>query len=197
MEKNYGIVFIETRPFPGLRKIFEDHLQYVDLKPFVVCSPLNSNQFDGYEKLVIDNPGSHRAYNQMITHPSFWRAIPFDKVLICERESMILRPGIEEFYEWDYVGAPWTFQQHGGNGGFSWRSVQSMIEVSFSYRIGSENEDVFFCNHFIGRMAPREVCSRFSMEAIYQEGTFGYHAIDNWHSPAVCEKIRQQYRNMK
>lgn len=189
-----GIVFIETRPYPGLKEIFEAHLRFVDLEPLIVCSDLNAYQFNGYEKIIIDNPGSNRAYNQMITHTSFWQRIQFDKVLICERESRILREGIDEFYEWDYVGAPWKFQQHGGNGGFSWRSVKAMIDISSRYRIGSENEDVFFCNHMNGwKLAPREICARFSMETIYQEGTFGLHAIDKYFPVDVCEKIYNQY----
>lgn len=195
MGKNYGIVFIETRNFPNLRQIWEDHLQYVDLEPLVICSKENSFQFFGYKQIIIDNPGNNRAYNQVVTHPSFWRQIPFDKILICERESAILRKGIEEFYEWDYVGAPWKFQQHGGNGGFSWRSVKAMIDISSRYRIGSENEDVFFCNHFSGwRLASRDVCTKFSMECIYHEGTFGYHAISNYFPADVVNKIVNQYK---
>lgn len=189
-----AIVFIETRNFPDLRKIFEDHLEFVDLEPFVICSKENYHQFFGYKQLIVNNPGSHRAYNQMITSPDFWKQIPYDKILICERESGILRKGIEEFFEWDYVGAPWRFQTHGGNGGFSWRSVSAMIDISSRYRIGSENEDVFFCNHMNGwKLATRDVCSRFSMETIYQEGTFGLHAIERYFPLQICEKIYNQY----
>lgn len=197
MDENYGIIFIETRNFPSLRQIFEEHIKYVDLEPLVVCSFENHEQFDGYQKILIKNPNNNKAYNQMITQSDFWKKIPFDKVLICERESGILRRGIEEFYEWDYVGAPWKFQQHGGNGGFSWRSVQAMIDISSKFRIGGENEDVFFCNHMKGwKLAPRGVCARFSMETIYQEGTFGLHAIENYFPKEICKKIYNQYKNL-
>lgn len=187
----YGIVFIETRNKPKLREKFEAHLEYVDLEPFVICSTENKHQFKGYKKAIVPNPGINRAYNHMITMPDFWRLMPFNKVLICEHDSGILRKGIEEFYEWDYVGAPWKFQHHGGNGGFSWRNVHAMIDISRKNTIRYENEDVFFCNHMNGwKLAPREVCERFSVETIFRLGTFGYHAIKS-HFPNYKDILNQ------
>ena len=125
-----GIVFIETRDKPGLARIFEDHLKFVpELDPLVFCSDDNAYQFKGFNKVIIDHPGNISEYNSMITDAAFWGKIPFNKVLICEHESGILRKGIEEFYEWDYVGAPWKFQYHGGNGGLSLRNPGAMFKT--------------------------------------------------------------------
>ncbi len=176
-----GVVFIETRNKPGLAKIFEDHLKFVpSLSPFVFCSKENEYQFKDYDKLIIDHPVNITDYNYMMTSVKFWNKIPFDKVLICEHESGILREGIEEFLEWDYVGAPWWFQKYGGNGGFSFRSVNAMKSICESVQYtGRGNEDSFFCDQMYGstmfKLAPREVCEKFSVETVYKLGTFGYH----------------------
>jgi len=75
----------------------------------------------------------------------------------------LLRTGIEEFYEWDYVGAPWKFQQHGGNGGLSLRNPKAMIEVikRKPYKPEYGNEDLYICNVLKEmpefKLAPREV----------------------------------------
>jgi hypothetical protein len=138
-------------------------------------------------------------YNILMTSLEFWQDIPFDKVLIFQHDSGLLRKGIQEFFEYDYVGAPWKFQEHGGNGGLSWRSKSAMIEcimqLPWNPRLG--NEDVYFSN-LLKRMpqyklAPREVCEKFSCESIYKEGTLGYHAIDKYLTKEECNKILTQY----
>lgn len=176
-----GIVFIETRDLPGLANIFEDHIKFVpELDPVVICSKQNAYQFKGFKKIIIDHPKNIREYNLMITNSTFWEKLQFKKVLICEHESGILRKGIEEFYEWDYVGAPWWFQNYGGNGGFSFRNVKVMGDICRikKYYISDGNEDVYFCNvmrNYNMKLAPKNVCERFSVETVFKLGTFGYH----------------------
>lgn len=173
----YGIVFIETRDKPGLSQIFKRHIKFVpELEPLVVCSEANKYQFDEFKKMVIPGPKDITEYNKIITSTWFWELIPFEKVLICEHESGLLREGIEEFYKWDYVGAPWWFQETGGNGGLSWRSVKAMKQITlrYKYNLMNGNEDTYFCS-LLENIAPREVCERFSVETVFKLGTLGYH----------------------
>ncbi len=142
---------------------------------------------------------SIEAYNILMTSKSFWdNFLYYDRVLIIQHDSALLRKGIEEFLEWDYVGAPWTFQESGGNGGLSLRNplVMSNICNNYVYRAALEgNEDIWFSKLVAieGKLAPRSVCSKFSCEAIYQEGTLGIHAIDRYLTLEQCQKIRNQY----
>lgn len=82
-------------------------------------------------------------YNKLLTSRFFWDQFYTENILIIQHDSALLRTGIEEFYKWDYVGAPWTFQQHGGNGGLSFRKKSAMIECieKIPYN-GIDNEDV-------------------------------------------------------
>lgn len=142
-------------------------------------------------------------YNRLLTSKEFWQGIPFDKVLITQMDAEILRPGIEDFLEYDYVGAPWKFQQHGGNGGFSLRTKNSILDVIEYNPYKGESvhgyEDVYFSNVLkqfpsYGKLAPREVCEKFSCESIFALGTLGIHAIDKYLKPDQCETIRKQYK---
>jgi hypothetical protein len=138
-----------------------------------------------------------RHYNSLITDPLFWnQLVRFERVLVFQNDSMILRDGIDEFLEYNYVGAPWKFQHKGGNGGFSLRNPKAMLklckEKPYSERFGYE--DVYFSNH-IENVAPRNVCEKFSVETIFKLGTFAYHAIDNWLTKSECEQIRHQYES--
>lgn len=181
----YGAIIIENRI--DISKTIEEHKrflpEYFEVKHLV----------HGGIKSMID-------YNKLLASLPFWMALPYDKVLIFQHDSMLLRDGIEEFYEWDYVGAPWKFQDHGGNGGLSWRSREAMIEVlkMFPYvPSGNNNEDVYFSNALKQmpefKLAPREVCEKFSCESIYKEGTLGYHAIDKYLTKEEVHKIKTQY----
>ena len=140
-------------------------------------------------------------YNHLLTSKVFWESLPYDKVLIFQHDSKLLRKGIEEFYDYDYVGAPWTFQKHGGNGGLSFRDVIAMkkcLELSvWNNRLS--NEDVFFSNIMfrnptLFNLAPREVCSKFSCEVIFQIGTLGVHAIERYLTHEQCDQILNQYK---
>jgi hypothetical protein len=140
---------------------------------------------------------SIQEYNGKLTSLAFWESIKEENILIIQNDSELLRHGLEEFYQWDYVGAPWTFQEHGGNGGLSFRKKSAMIDcIKNVPYIGNVNEDIYFSNalkHLGKKLAPREVCSKFSCEAILKLGTLGAHAIDKWHEPEECKVIRSQY----
>lgn len=143
-------------------------------------------------------------YNKILTSVSFWELLAyFDKVLMFHPDSGILKPGINDFVKWDYVGAPWSFQQHGGNGGFSLRTPKVMLDIVslHVYRNNQMdgNEDIWFSNIMyggtIGKLAPRSVCAQFSVESIFQLGTFGFHGIQKWLNPEQVKQIMTQYDN--
>lgn len=138
-------------------------------------------------------------YNLLFTSAKFWdKFIGYDRVLIFQHDSGLLRSGIEYFYPYDYVGASWKFQQHGGNGGLSLRNpkIMSYICNNFTYN-KKENEDVYFSNimhkHNIGNLAPRNICQLFSVETIYSLGSLGYHAIDKYLTDEEIKSVLTQY----
>jgi len=119
-------------------------------------------------------------------------------------DSGILKDGIKDFMKWDYVGSPWSFQQHGGNGGLSLRTPKVMLDIAslHVYRNNGVdgNEDVWFSNIMhgstnFGKLAPRGVCSKFAVESIFQLGTFGYHGIEKWLKPEEVNQIMTQYES--
>lgn len=175
-----GAIIIENRNLPGLKDTIRNHMKFIPDWGFI--------HYKADIKTIED-------YNKLLTSISFWEQIPFDKVLIFQHDSMILRPGLDEFLEWDYVGAPWKFQMHGGNGGLSLRSKKAMIDTLkvHTWDKSKGYEDVFFSNSLIGNLAPRCVCKKFSCETIYQERTLGYHAIDKYLTKEEVIKIKSQY----
>jgi hypothetical protein len=132
------------------------------------------------------------------------------------RDTMVLRKGIEEFYQYDYIGAPcynYIKDQTIQNSGFSLRNPKIMEYISRVYGwkrdiqdmmvVGQYSsawffaEDIFYCTrmikHSIGNYAPLEAAKRFSCEMRFELGTLGYHAIDRYMTEDQVKQINEQY----
>ena len=109
-------------------------------------------------------------YNQLLKSQAFWNTMANEgvkRVLIFQLDGLLVRPGVEEFLAFDYVGAPWTRDNDAyvgineagaqvpklnpnlrvGNGGLSLRNPVAMLEVIRQYAAASthhEQEDMFF-----------------------------------------------------
>jgi len=196
-------VIVETRELVDLEMIIKSHMRMLpettDL--CIITSEANlhlSNLFPKAFFMWKSGFMSTTRYNMLLTLPWFWEYfMDYDRVLIFQHDSIILRPGIEEFMPYDYVGAPWTFQEHGGNGGLSLRNPKVMHHVCQTFPWDGTNEDVYFCNKMkeknIGNVAPRSVCEKFSVESIFKLGTFGGHAMDKYLTKNQYHQIFTQY----
>ena len=145
-------------------------------------------------------------YSAFLATAEFWNLLGGKKILIYQEDSIIFKSNIEDFLEWDYVGAPWPKDQndnpHGvGNGGLSLRTRQCMLDVinrcdirdteynSSTLKYMDESnmtvapEDVYFSlnmiRHNIGRVAPWETAYTFSSETQHNLDSFGGHGIWN------------------
>jgi hypothetical protein len=91
-----------------------------------------------------------QVYNSILTNPSFWRGCRFDRVLIFQHDSGLLKDGIEHFLEWDFIGA-WIKNIPGClNGGLSIRNPELMYEICSEHpykgMAADGNEDIYFTN---------------------------------------------------
>jgi len=147
----------------------------------------------GWE-IIHENGKGLAKYNALMTNYRFWLDLErYERVLIFQHDSDLLRHGIEEFLQYDYVGAPFKFQKNGGNGGLSLRNPKAITALLkyTPYKPEHGNEDIFYSNRL--QVAPREVCEQFSCETIFKLGTLGCHAIAAHLSPDECNQIYSQY----
>lgn len=180
-------IIIDNRDTPQIRETIDQHVAYLpdfDLK--------------WYKDYDIKTPYD---YNHILTDYSFWASLEYDKVLIFQHDSMILRELDEDFYNYSYIGAPWRKEapwarkdRAGGNGGISLRDVKEHVKLlsHTHYNSGMGNEDVFF-THNLPNVAPYEVCARFGVETEYKLGTCTYHAIEKHLTGEECFQIKKQY----
>lgn len=177
-------------------KLFDAKMKQEFGKNFVSEHDLHLINIEANNFFVSDQ----KTYNVLMTSMWFWDQINADQVLIFQPDSKILtkdRSYIFNYQSYNYVGAPWPFQSHGGNGGLSWRTVWFMKRIIMDYpdRPETRNEDVHFCNAMQARnfgLAPPEICKTFSVESKLQLGTFGCHDIERYLTPEECQQIYNQ-----
>ena len=88
---------------------------------------------------------------------------------------------INLFLEYDYVGAPWSWNNLVGNGGLSLRKKNKMLEILKSKESDKKNgnEDEFFSydidNKITYNVPNYEMAKMFSVETEFYEKPFGIH----------------------
>lgn len=203
----YALVILETRDLVGLCPVIDNHLKFTpkDWDLVVFGSAQNEQTLEkNYPKAIHYDVACTNLtadkYNQILTSKYFWEfLLPYDRVLIFQHDSKLLREGIEQFIKWDYIGAPWGhFNLIGGNGGLSIRNPQKMLEVVMKYKYHAPahgNEDVYFCKHLpmVGaKIAPRDIAMQFSVETIFFPKPIGIHAADKHLKKEEYESIIKQ-----
>lgn len=213
LDKDKEAVLIEFRPFPHLEFIIRNAIHKLgnswsytiiggyDNKDLLtqICNNISNNIrliIYPYNNINIDQ------YSLILSSCAFWNEFKGNKILLYQEDSCIFNNNIDEFLEYDYIGAPWPKYQddnnnHVGNGGFSLRSKKIMLEISkcidimnttynsstFSYMkncgLNVPPEDVYFTKNMldrnIGKLASYDIATKFSVESIYNENPFGGH----------------------
>ena len=147
-------------------------------------------------------------HNMLLLRTSFWNNIREENVLVIQTDVVMLRPGVERYMQYDFIGAPYLnpYEQansgKGLNGGFSFRKRSVMLECLDKVDMtaitearngagrealpsvtlfGKVAEDVFFnaALELLGKHLPSvEVASEFSSEAVYNKDSIGMHAFN-------------------
>lgn len=138
-------------------------------------------------------------YNDLLKSHVIWELLwnrGIKRVLLVQDDGFIVRPGVERFFEWDYVGAPWREGQDVlrsmtnpdlvGNGGLSLRGVSAMLTITrrhikkdiWTGSLSQTPEDTHFARYVYEdghRLCPRVNALQFSSEQVYSHGCCGVH----------------------
>ena len=214
-------VFVEFRSFPHAEFLLRNAIFKLgpEWSHTIVCG---NNNYIMMEKIANNicsnmlckinlirlnvNYVTRKQYCHLLMSQAFWESFHGEKILIYQEDSCIFRKNIQDFLEYDYIGAPWPKGQLDnqigvGNGGFSLRSKEKMLQViqtvdptacvltenTIQYikrtRLNCIPEDIYFTNsmieHNIGMIAPWEIARNFSQETVESENPFGGHCFWN------------------
>jgi len=180
--------------------------------------PVEVKYIFGLDK-ILEDARMKALFNMCInmSRPDFWKDyFDYERVLVFQMDSGLMRKGIEAFMEYDYVGAPcynFVKDQTIQNGGLSLRNPRIMEYICRMYGwkmdiqdmmvVGQYStayffaEDIFFClrmiKHNAGKLAPLEISKKFSVESRYELGSLGYHRIEAYLTEEEQQNIKKQY----
>lgn len=157
-------------------------------------------------------------YCIFMTDRTFWNTLTsYERAVFFQMDTGLLREGIEEFLQYDYVGAPcYNFinEQTIMNGGLSIRNPRIMeyicrvhgwnddIDLLIQAGQGSTAsffaEDIFFCarmiKYNIGNYPPLDIAKKFAVESRFELGTLGYHNMGPYLSSEQVNQVLNQYK---
>ena len=196
-------VFLEFREFPHVEFLIRNAIMKIGAKwSFtVVCGKDNYKFMIDICKKISKNIkiiklqkdiNSIEDYSNLLKTREFWDYLKGDKILIYQEDSFIFSNNIDEFAEYDYIGAPWceeVLPVNVGNGGLSLRTRRTMVDVIEAVSEEKEkektmkdeaiSEDVFFSKYMqklnIGKIADWDTAFKFSTEVIYSKDSFAGH----------------------
>lgn len=156
-------------------------------------------------------------YNIIMKHPDTWQYLyHYERVLTIQDDGMIVKPGVEKFLGFDYVGAPWPLDipvnkvvadvnpDLVGNGGLSLRNPKLMRDICiedkkenkslelFNHDIQPIPEDVYFSIETYQRGASipnRTLASSFSTEMLMNTNAIGFHKVWGYHQLSDIHKF--------
>lgn len=223
-------VLIEFRMLPHLEFLIRNSIYKLGSgwSQTIVCGNINYNFITDIcskislnikvIKIDYDNLTTTQ-YSKLLASIDFWNLFKGDKILIYQEDTCIFKTNINDFVNWDYIGAPWPHGSQAsdeiltvGNGGFSLRSKQIMIDIINTITMENTKttysdlpEDVYFSKNIIdyklGKLADMKSAYDFSLEVIINEfgqkiDPFGGHCFfvhyENWKT-LMYEKIIYEY----
>jgi hypothetical protein len=195
IDTDYYAIIVEPRVNPKMLSIIKNHLYFLNNNNsnikwgLQIFHGIDNQDFIHDILKDIDNINfvnigvkdfSKIEYNQYIKSNEFWNLVKGEKILTFQTDTLLLRNGVDEFIEYDYIGAPWTKPKENrfvGNGGLSLRTKKTMLDISENHKDYEPRwEDIFFVKWLEDNHLPNiETAMRFSVENIFHPQPFGLH----------------------
>lgn len=197
-----NVCLIECRIMDEIKYVLNALLRVYksnDIGLTIICGNENkifvNNIIKNWKNVRVINCGldnlNRRTYSAMLKMPQFWEKFEnWSHVLIYQTDALIMKPIDGFYFNYDYIGAPWSKQNQwvkycAGNGGFSLRNAKSMIKVCEPNRdlnfvnINTDNEDGFFCSSNLLKFPPinSKLHYNFAVEEVFYDTPIGCHQL--------------------
>jgi hypothetical protein len=200
-------VLVESRPLYFLPMVLKNvmfflgsqwnlHVVYGEFSERYLDGLLNDWDVNGIKLQGVTHL-SRAQRSELLKSSEFWKLFSEEKLLVFESNSVMCSSKVDEFIDYDFIGAPiGTAESFSLNGGFSLRSRRKMIQCIVEGRDNGEPEDEFFTRMMrqTGAATPDFVSAcRFAVAEAYECQPLGVPAVDEGlHSPEIAEKIVAQ-----
>jgi len=224
--KNYKVVILDNRP--NILSVMSVLFTLANLNIMWSCKVYTSTSAKSYyDELLgdlaeieihpdLDVKKFHiDVYNNILKSSEFWKSIDSYKTLIIQDDGILLRPGMDRFINYDYIGASWVDNVANeyiktnisddlvGNGGFSLRTNDAMIAVTDKFVIEKQwlfyknltqiPEDVYFIYGLkqlkTYKLPDFKTGTEFASEQIFNNMSLGTHKIWAYHMGEISQNF--------
>ena len=194
----YTAIIVEPREHKALEFVLDNFLENLSNDWNIII--FHGNKNEKYVKDIIQNKLSNHIsriklinlnvdnltieeYNKLLVSRKFYDYIPTEIFLIFQTDTIICneyKSNINNYLEYDYVGAPWKhLKMKVGNGGLSLRRKSKMLEIIDNCPYKDKlNEDLYFtqeCPEIDRNIPIWQDATHFSVETVYEDKSFGVH----------------------
>lgn len=197
LKKNseFNSIIIENRTVINFEQILKNHIYFLNKGNRNVKWGLqifHSESNENYIKNIVKDWSNvvltkldiedldKKTHTKLLKTIEFWEMVKGETILNFQIDSLLLRDNIDDFLEYDFIGAPWTFPKEGkfvGNGGLSIRKKSKTIEYLKNNDYEEDIwEDIFFIKNLNDEELPDILTAmQFSVEDIFYPYPVGLH----------------------
>ena len=119
-------------------------------------------------KLDIDNL-NQKTYSNLLQTKEFWNLFHSEKIFLYQEDTLVFKDNIEDFIEFDFIGAPWNKKNLGYNGGCCLRTRDIMLKCLEKEKPYFP-EDKYYCKtiqkHNLGKLPEYNIAIQFGEENV-------------------------------
>lgn len=157
INSNKSIIIIERRIHENLAFLLRNMFYFAPgWNITLICSDVNykylesicTNNKNNIRLLPLFNGSPNRdaarnEYNTLLKSVEFYESLPFDHLFIVQTDSYLRKHIDETMLDYDYVAAPFIWDNSSAGGGMSYRNKSAMIDICKNYKGDEEGEDCF------------------------------------------------------
>lgn len=137
-------------------------------------------------------------YSYLKKSVTFWHKVKGKKQLFFQTDSILRKSNINEFLQYDLVGAPWKWdiENKVGNSGICIMDKEKSKYICEKYYNDNDVDDIFFANNFTKEnynVANVYEAKQFSVEAIYYDNPLAIHKPWLWLEKNLVENLLKIY----
>ena len=191
-DSNESIVIVERRIHPNLAFLLRNMFYYArDWSITIICSDNNynyikticTNNKDNVNILALFNGNPSREvaineYNSLLKDYTFYEKLIYEHLFFVQTDTYLRKPIDESMFNYDYVAAPWSWDETSAGGGMSYRKRSAMIDICKNFKGDYNMEDGFINNGIkvLGYKMPEFMDGiQYVVESCYYDDPMGVH----------------------
>lgn len=112
-------IYTTTKSLDAMQALFKDLEPIVEIN----CLEQTNSEF------------GWNGYNQLLKDPNFWQSLNYNKILIFQTDTLLIKPVDIEYFKYDYIGSPWAKNRYDSHSFPKYSQTLNRIEATTESRV--------------------------------------------------------------